>query len=97
MFIELFNIIATYYYMTNILPNITISPFLYKGNLVLRLSKNKYILIYPWMLYIIYMYRYYIAYIVRKILRNIFIISIIRYIYNIKKNLKIHDNIFLEI
>lgn len=97
MFIKILNMIIVWYYINNKLINLTINPFLYKNNIILPLTKKKSIYIYPWMLYIIYLYKKYLPYIVRISLRNAFIIYFIKYIYNIRNNKIIKDNPFLEI
>lgn len=97
MFIEILNMIIVWHYINNKLINLTINPFLYKNNIILPLTKKKSIYIYPWMLYIIYLYKKYLPYIVRISLRSAFIIYFVKYIYNIRNNKIIKDNPFLEI
>ena len=77
---------SIYIYIINVI-NLTINPFLYENKIILPIDEKKSIYIYPWILYIIYLYKSYLPYIIKISLRNAFIICFIRYIYNIKKKL----------
>ena len=96
MFIEILNLIATYYYLVKLKDNINIYPIIYKSLIILPISEKKSIYVYPWMLYMIYLYKAYIPYIFKLSFRNIFIISLLRFIYNIKNCKIIDNNPFIE-
>ena len=96
-FFEILNLLAIKYYINNILSFITLYPIIYKGSIILPLTKNKIMRVYPWMLFLIYLYRRYLPYVIKISIRNTFLISFVNYIYNIRNNYIVYDNPFLEI